>query len=55
MDASRSAKHSGDLEGLSVAYVAYHLSLHGRPAPVLGGFTGDQRFFLSWAQVWQAL
>jgi putative endopeptidase len=45
----------GDLGGLSVAYAAYHLSLHGREAPVIDGFTGDQRFFLSWAQVWQAL
>jgi putative endopeptidase len=48
-------ENTGDLEGLSVAYIAYHLSLHGRPAPVLGGLTGDQRFFLSWAQVWQAV
>jgi putative endopeptidase len=45
----------GDLGGLSVAYSAYHLSLHGRRAPVIDGLSGDQRFFLSWAQVWQAL
>jgi putative endopeptidase len=45
----------GDLGGLSIAYAAYHLSLHGREAPVIDGLTGDQRFFLSWAQVWQAL
>jgi putative endopeptidase len=45
----------GDLGGLSVAYRAYHLSLHGVPAPVIDGFTGDQRFFLSWAQVWRNL
>jgi putative endopeptidase len=45
----------GDLGGLSVAYAAYHLSLHGRAAPVMDGLTGDQRFFLSWAQVWQGL
>jgi putative endopeptidase len=45
----------GDLGGLSVAYAAYHLSLQGRVAPVIDGVTGDQRFFLSWAQVWQAL
>jgi putative endopeptidase len=45
----------GDLGGLSVAYVAYHHSLHGKPAPVLEGVTGDQRFFLAWAQVWRAL
>jgi len=36
-----------------MAYHAYKLSLHGRPAPVLDGLTGDQRFFLSWAQVWR--
>jgi putative endopeptidase len=45
----------GDLGGLSVAYEAYHLSLGGRDAPVLEGLTGDQRFFLSWAQVWRSL
>jgi predicted metalloendopeptidase len=45
----------GDLGGLSVAYEAYHLSLDGREAAVLDGLTGDQRFFLSWAQVWRSL
>jgi putative endopeptidase len=45
----------GDLGGLSVAYAAYNLSLQGRVAPVIDGLTGDQRFFLSWAQVWRAL
>lgn len=45
----------GDLGGLSVSYAAYHLSLHGRRAPVIDGLTGDQRFFLAWAQVWQGL
>ncbi len=45
----------GDLGGLTVAYEAYHLSLQGKPAPVLDGLTGDQRFFLSWAQAWRAL
>ena len=44
----------GDLGGLNMAYHAYHLSLGGRPAPVVDGLTGDQRFFLSWAQVWRA-
>jgi putative endopeptidase len=44
----------GDLGGLNMAYHAYQLSLKGQPAPVLGGLTGDQRFFLSWAQVWRA-
>jgi putative endopeptidase len=40
----------GDLGGLSIAYRAYKLSLHGRPAPVIDGFTGDQRFFIAYAQ-----
>ena len=43
----------GDLGGLSMAYQAYKLSLGGKPAPVLGGLTGDQRFFLSYAQAWR--
>jgi len=42
-----------DLAGLSVALGAYHSSLKGRPAPVLDGFTGDQRFFLSYARMWR--
>ena len=41
-----------DLGGLSIALDAYRASLHGRPAPVIGGLTGDQRVFLGWAQVW---
>ncbi len=45
----------GDLGGLSMAYTAYKLSLNGEEAPVIDGLTGDQRFFLSWAQVWQRL
>jgi putative endopeptidase len=44
----------GDLGGLNMAYEAYHNSLQGKPAPVLEGLTGDQRFFLSWAQVWRS-
>ena len=44
----------GDLGGLSMAYTAYHLSLDGKPAPVIDGLTGDQRFFLAWAQVWKS-
>lgn len=44
----------GDLGGLSLAYRAYHLSLNGKEAPVIDGTTGDQRFFLAWAQVWRA-
>ncbi|HEX8388902.1 MAG TPA: M13-type metalloendopeptidase [Sphingomonas sp.] len=42
-----------DLAGLTVAYDAYKLSLNGKPAPVLNGFTGDQRLFLGFGQVWQ--
>jgi putative endopeptidase len=42
-----------DLAGLTVAYDAYRMSLDGRSAPVLEGFTGDQRFYLGWAQVWR--
>ena len=43
-----------DLAGLRIAYDAYHLSLKGKPAPVIDGLTGDQRFFLGYAQVWRA-
>ena len=43
----------GDLGGLEMAYTAYKLSLEGQDAPVLEGFTGDQRFFLSFAQAWR--
>lgn len=45
----------GDLSGLAVAYKAYRLSLGGQEAPVIDGFTGDQRFFIGWAQVWRRL
>jgi putative endopeptidase len=43
----------GDQGGLRLALDAYHASLRGRPAPVIGGLTGDQRFFLAWAQAWK--
>ncbi|MEQ1929309.1 MAG: M13 family metallopeptidase [Parvularculaceae bacterium] len=46
----------GDLGGIQMAYAAYHSYLDeccGGEAPVIDGLTGDQRFFLSWAQVWQ--
>jgi putative endopeptidase len=43
-----------DLGGVLLALDAYHLSLGGKPAPVLGGLTGDQRLFLGWAQVWRS-
>jgi putative endopeptidase len=44
----------GDLGGLLIALDAYHLSLGGKPAPIIDGFTGDQRFFLGFAQIWRA-
>ena len=44
----------GDVGGLSLAYRAYRMSLKGQAAPVIDGLTGDQRFFLAWAQVWRA-
>jgi putative endopeptidase len=43
----------GDLSGIAVAFRAYKMSLNGKTAPVIGGFTGDQRFFLGYAQVWR--
>ena len=44
----------GDLGGLSMAYKAYHLSLNGKEDKVIDGLTGDQRFFMSYAQVWRS-
>jgi len=43
----------GDLGGLTIAYRAWQLSLNGRPAQVIDGYTGDQRFFMGWAQMWR--
>ena len=42
-----------DSGGINLGLDAYHASLNGGPAPVVGGFTGDQRVFLGWAQVWR--
>ncbi|GBR69400.1 zinc metalloprotease [Gluconobacter kanchanaburiensis NBRC 103587] len=42
-----------DSGGLNLGLQAYHDSLHGQPAPVVHGLTGDQRVFLGWAQVWR--
>jgi putative endopeptidase len=42
----------GDLGGLSIAYTAYTISLGGAEAPTLDGFSGAQRFFISWAHAW---
>ena len=44
----------GDLGGLTIGYKAYRIALGKDEAPVLDGFTGDQRFFIGWAQVWRA-
>ncbi|CAN5143669.1 M13 family peptidase [soil metagenome] len=44
----------GDLGGLSIALKAYKMSLNGKEAPVIDGFTGTQRVFLGWAQAWRS-
>jgi predicted metalloendopeptidase len=44
-----------DLGGLTMAYYAYKKSLNNQKSPVIAGFTGEQRFFLSWAQGWKSL
>ncbi len=43
----------GDLGGLTIGYKAYQISLAGKSSPVIDGFTGEQRLFMSWAQVWR--
>ncbi len=45
----------GDLGGILLGLDAYHASLNGQAAPVIDGFTGDQRVFLGWGQVWRTL
>ena len=45
----------GDVVGLQMAYRAYRLSLNGEEAPVIDGLTGDQRFFLGFAQIWRGM
>jgi len=45
----------GDLTGVTLAYDAYHKSLGGEEAPVIDGMTGDQRFFIGFAQVWRTI
>ncbi|MBA4165162.1 MAG: zinc metalloprotease [Erythrobacter sp.] len=44
----------GDVGGLSMAYRAYKLATEGQDVPVIDGFTGDQRFFLAFGQVWRS-
>jgi putative endopeptidase len=43
----------GDLSGLAQAYRAYRISLNGKEPPVIDGLTGDQRFFMGFAQIWR--
>ena len=47
------SENIADLAGLTAAYDALHVSLAGKPAPMVGGLTGDQQLFLSWAQIWR--
>ncbi len=44
----------GDLSGVTIAYKAYKASLNGKEAPVIDGLTGDQRFFMGFAQIWRS-
>ena len=48
-------ENMADLAGLEIARKAYHISLNGKPAPVIDGFTGDQRFYIAYAQSWREL
>jgi predicted metalloendopeptidase len=47
------SENIADVAGLAAAYDAYRLSLGGKPAPVVDGLSGDQQFFLSFAQSWR--
>ena len=44
----------GDLGGSTIAYKAYKLALGGKEAPVIDGYSGEQRFFLGYAQIWRS-
>ena len=44
----------GDLAGVTIGYKAYQMSLNGTYAPMIDGLTGDQRFFMGYAQVWRS-
>ncbi len=52
--ANTNGENIADLAGITIALKAYHLSLNGQPAPVIDGLTGDQRFFLSFGQIWRS-
>ena len=47
------SENIADLAGLAVSYDAWQLSLNGKPAAIVDGFTGDQQFFMSYAQSWR--
>jgi predicted metalloendopeptidase len=47
------SENIADLAGITAAYDAFHASLGGAPAPVVGGLTGDQQLFISFAQIWR--
>jgi putative endopeptidase len=51
--ANTMGENIGDLSGLAIARKAYYLSLDGKPAPVIDGLTADQRFYLSFGQIWR--
>ena len=51
--AQTTGENLADLAGILVALDAYHASLKGKPAPVIDGLSGDQRFFLAYAQSWR--
>jgi putative endopeptidase len=51
--ANTMGENIADNAGITIALKAYHFSLNGKPAPVLDGYTGDQRFYLSYGQIWQ--
>nr|WP_254202659.1 MULTISPECIES: M13 family metallopeptidase [unclassified Acinetobacter] len=48
------SENIADNLGLGIAHMAYRLSLKGQPAPVIDGFSGDQRFYMGWAQTWRS-
>ena len=48
------SENIADVAGLAAAYDAYRLSLGGKPAPAVDGLTGDQQFFISFAQTWRS-
>jgi putative endopeptidase len=43
-----------DLAGITIAYKAYHIALGGKPGTTIGGYTPEQRFYLSFGQIWRA-